>query len=145
MNGICPTSFDLFLNALTPALIYVGAMLAGCAILWLIIMREPQSSSSKCAHGFGVMLKTRDRLDTEGGTSKSRSAEPRSDRKNEIDTTSTMASIARPSQATKSRIVPVSLDPTLLSEADRYAKNAGISRSRLVSEALRLRINQPVG
>ena len=36
------------------------------------------------------------------------------------------------SPATQSRIVPVSLDPALLSEADRYAKSAGISRSRLV-------------
>src|ERR1035441_2732947 len=44
----------------------------------------------------------------------------------------------------KSRIVPVSLDPSLLSEADRYAKSAGISRSRLVAEALRLRMNQAV-
>jgi hypothetical protein len=43
--------------------------------------------------------------------------------------------------AVESRIVPVSLDPSLLSEADRYAKNAGISRSRLVAEALRLRMN----
>jgi hypothetical protein len=45
----------------------------------------------------------------------------------------------------KSRIVPVSLDPSLISEADRYAKSAGISRSRLVAEALRLRMNQAVG
>jgi len=44
-----------------------------------------------------------------------------------------------------SRIVPVSLDPSLLSEADRYAKSAGISRSRLVAEALRLRMNQTAG
>ena len=45
----------------------------------------------------------------------------------------------------KSRIVPVSLDPSLLSEADRYARSAGISRSRLVAEALRLRMSQSVG
>lgn len=45
----------------------------------------------------------------------------------------------------KSRIVPVSLDSTLLSEADRYAKSVGISRSRLVAEALRLRMSQAVG
>ena len=53
----------------------------------------------------------------------------------------------RPKKApgTKSRIVPVSLDPSILSEADRYAKNAGISRSRLVAEALRLRMDQAVG
>jgi hypothetical protein len=44
----------------------------------------------------------------------------------------------------KSRIVPVSLDPSLLSEADRYAKSAGISRSRLVAEALRLWMNQAI-
>ena len=44
----------------------------------------------------------------------------------------------------ESRVVPVLLDPSLLSEADRYAKSAGISRSRLVAEALRLRMNQAV-
>lgn len=44
-----------------------------------------------------------------------------------------------------SRIVPVSLDSALLSEADRYAKSAGISRSRLVAEALRLRMKQAAG
>ena len=41
----------------------------------------------------------------------------------------------RPKKApgTKSWIVPVSLDPSILSEADRYAKSAGISRSRLAA------------
>ena len=53
----------------------------------------------------------------------------------------------RPQKApsANSRIVPVSLDPSLLSEADRYARSAGISRSRLVAEALRLRMKQAVG
>jgi antitoxin component of RelBE/YafQ-DinJ toxin-antitoxin module len=56
-------------------------------------------------------------------------------------------SAGRPQKASTatSRIVPVSLDSTLLSEADRYAKSAGISRSRLVAEALRLRMNQTAG
>jgi hypothetical protein len=53
----------------------------------------------------------------------------------------------RPGKAAtaKSRIVPVSLDPSLLSEADRYARSEGISRSRLVAEALRLRMSQSTG
>jgi hypothetical protein len=57
------------------------------------------------------------------------------------------APAARPQRASTatSRIVPVSLDSTLLSEADRYAKSAGISRSRLVAEALRMRMNQTAG
>jgi hypothetical protein len=41
----------------------------------------------------------------------------------------------------KSRIVPVSIDPALLEQVDRYARTAGISRSRLVVEGLRLRID----
>ena len=40
----------------------------------------------------------------------------------------------------KSRIVPISLDPTLLAQTDRFAKSAGLSRSRLVAEGLRLRM-----
>jgi hypothetical protein len=40
----------------------------------------------------------------------------------------------------KSRIVPVSMDPALLEEVDRYADAAGVSRSRLIAEALRLRM-----
>lgn len=44
--------------------------------------------------------------------------------------------------ALKSRIVPVSLVPALLAEADRFADAAGISRSRLIAEALRLRMSQ---
>ncbi|MFL5405499.1 MAG: CopG family ribbon-helix-helix protein [Myxococcales bacterium] len=40
----------------------------------------------------------------------------------------------------KSRIVPVSMDPALLKEVDRYADAAGVTRSRLIAEALRLRI-----
>lgn len=51
----------------------------------------------------------------------------------------------RKAPTTQSRIVPVSIDPSLLSEADRFAKSAGISRSRLVAEALRLRMNIAVG
>jgi metal-responsive CopG/Arc/MetJ family transcriptional regulator len=39
----------------------------------------------------------------------------------------------------------VSLDPSLLSEADRFAKSAGMSRSHLIAEALRLRMSQPAG
>jgi hypothetical protein len=41
----------------------------------------------------------------------------------------------------KSRIVPISIDPALLEAADRYASAAGISRSRLVAEALRSRLS----
>jgi hypothetical protein len=41
----------------------------------------------------------------------------------------------------KSRIVPVSIDPALLEEADRFASAAGISRSKLIAEALRLRLS----
>ncbi len=40
----------------------------------------------------------------------------------------------------KSRIVPVSIEPLLLERVDRYAKKAGVSRSRLVAEGLRLRM-----
>jgi hypothetical protein len=40
----------------------------------------------------------------------------------------------------KSRIVPVSMDPALLEEVDRYADAAGVSRSRLIAEALRMRM-----
>lgn len=40
----------------------------------------------------------------------------------------------------KSRIVPISIDPGLLAEIDEYAKSVGVSRSRLVAEGLRLRI-----
>jgi len=40
----------------------------------------------------------------------------------------------------KSRIVPISIEPKLLAAVDEYAKSAGVSRSRLVAEGLRLRI-----
>ena len=40
----------------------------------------------------------------------------------------------------KSRIVPISIAPELLAEVDRFAKAAGITRSRLVAEGLRLRL-----
>jgi hypothetical protein len=40
----------------------------------------------------------------------------------------------------RSRIVPISIAPDLLAEVDRFAKAAGISRSRLVAEGLRLRL-----
>lgn len=40
----------------------------------------------------------------------------------------------------KSRIVPISIDPKLLTQVDKFAKTAGISRSRLVAEGLRLRM-----
>jgi len=40
----------------------------------------------------------------------------------------------------KSRIVPISIDPKLLAEIDKYAKSAGLTRSRLVAEGLRLRM-----
>jgi hypothetical protein len=40
----------------------------------------------------------------------------------------------------RSRIVPISIAPELLAEVDRFAKAAGISRSRLVTEGLRLRL-----
>jgi hypothetical protein len=39
-----------------------------------------------------------------------------------------------------SRIVPISLDSLLLEKVDRYASSAGLSRSRVVAEALELRI-----
>jgi hypothetical protein len=40
----------------------------------------------------------------------------------------------------KSRIVPVSIEPSLLAAVDRYAKRQGLTRSRLVAEGLRMRI-----
>lgn len=40
----------------------------------------------------------------------------------------------------KSRIVPISIDPKLLAEIDKYAKSAGLTRSRLIAEGLRLRM-----
>ncbi|HXE54331.1 MAG TPA: hypothetical protein VN541_15015 [Tepidisphaeraceae bacterium] len=40
----------------------------------------------------------------------------------------------------KARIVPISIDPELLAQADRFAKSVGVTRSKLVAEALRLRI-----
>lgn len=54
----------------------------------------------------------------------------------------TGARLGRPRKApgTKSRIVPISIDPALLEEVDRYASAAGLSRSRLVAEALKLKI-----
>ena len=42
--------------------------------------------------------------------------------------------------ALKSRIVPISIDPALLARVDRYANAAGISRSRLIAEALEQRL-----
>lgn len=41
----------------------------------------------------------------------------------------------------KSRIVPISIDPALLKAVDRYASAAGISRSKLIAEALRQRLS----
>ena len=46
----------------------------------------------------------------------------------------------RKQPGTKSRIVPISIEPLLLEQVDQYAKTVGISRSRLVAEALRLRM-----
>lgn len=40
----------------------------------------------------------------------------------------------------KSRIVPISIDPHLLKQVDKFAKSTGITRSRLVAEGLRLRM-----
>ena len=50
--------------------------------------------------------------------------------------------VGRPPKAPelKSRIVPISMDPALLAEVDRYAKSKGVTRSRLVAEGLRLRL-----
>ena len=42
----------------------------------------------------------------------------------------------------KSRIEPVSIEPAMLEQVDQYAKTAGISRSRLVAERLRVRIKR---
>jgi hypothetical protein len=42
--------------------------------------------------------------------------------------------------AKKSLIVPISIDPALLKATDKFAKSAGMTRSRLVAEGLRLRI-----
>lgn len=41
-----------------------------------------------------------------------------------------------------SRIVPISMAPALLERVDRYASSAGLSRSRVVAEALELRIGR---
>jgi len=41
----------------------------------------------------------------------------------------------------KSRIVPISIDPVLLEEIDQFAKSAGVTRSRLIAEGLRLRMH----
>ena len=40
----------------------------------------------------------------------------------------------------KSRIVPISMDPKLLAAIDKFAKSAGVTRSRLVAEGLALRM-----
>jgi hypothetical protein len=40
----------------------------------------------------------------------------------------------------KSRIVPISIEPALLAQIDKFAKSAGLSRSRLVAEGLKLRM-----
>jgi len=40
----------------------------------------------------------------------------------------------------KSRIVPISMDPALLAEIDRFAKTTGVSRSKLVAQGLKLRM-----
>ena len=42
----------------------------------------------------------------------------------------------------KSRIVPISLDPMLLAEIDSFAKSAGLTRSALIAQALRLRMGR---
>ena len=44
----------------------------------------------------------------------------------------------------RSRIVPVSIEPELLAEVDRFTKTQGVSRSRLVAEGLRLRMKAGV-
>jgi hypothetical protein len=46
----------------------------------------------------------------------------------------------RKDPGSKSRIVPISIDPALLAAADRFAKATGVSRSHLVAEGLRLRL-----
>jgi hypothetical protein len=49
----------------------------------------------------------------------------------------------RKSPALKARIVPISMDPALLEKVDRYTKAAGMTRSGLVAEALRMRMQEP--
>jgi hypothetical protein len=40
----------------------------------------------------------------------------------------------------KSLIVPISIEPSLLEAIDAFAKSAGVTRSRLAAEGLRLRM-----
>ena len=40
----------------------------------------------------------------------------------------------------KSRIVPISIDPALLAQIDKFAKSTGMTRSRLVAEGVKLRM-----
>jgi hypothetical protein len=46
----------------------------------------------------------------------------------------------RKDPAKKSLIVPISIEPALLQAIDKFAKSAGVTRSRLVAEGLRLRL-----
>jgi len=46
----------------------------------------------------------------------------------------------RKNPAEKFRIVPISLDPALLKAIDKFAKTAGLTRSKLVAEGLRMRL-----
>lgn len=47
--------------------------------------------------------------------------------------------------ALKSRIVPVFMSPALLEKVDKYSKTVGITRSRLIAEALEMRLLQVSG
>jgi hypothetical protein len=46
----------------------------------------------------------------------------------------------RKDPAKKSLIVPISIEPALLEAIDKFAKSAGVTRSRLVAEGLRMRM-----
>jgi len=46
----------------------------------------------------------------------------------------------RKDPAKKSLIVPISIDPALLKATDKFAKSAGLTRSRLIAEGLLMRL-----
>jgi hypothetical protein len=55
------------------------------------------------------------------------------------------AKIGRPTVGRGAKIVPVSVERTLLEEADRYAKQHGLKRSQMVAEGLRLMMRRAAG
>ena len=55
-------------------------------------------------------------------------------------TAATRPARARKNAGHKSQIVPISIDSRLLAQVDRHATSAGVTRSRFIADAVRLRI-----